>query len=47
VGNTACNPYAMKNGLKLVDLFDVVRRLQNTKGTSTAHFPALGEDVGF
>jgi hypothetical protein len=33
--------YTMKKGVKLVDLFDVVRRLQNTEGTSATHFLAL------
>jgi hypothetical protein len=31
----------MKNDMKLVDLFGVVRKLQSTEGTSTAHFPTL------
>jgi hypothetical protein len=30
----------MKNGVKRVDLFGIVRNLQSTEGTSAAHFPA-------
>jgi hypothetical protein len=34
-------PYTMKSGVKLVDLLGVVHRLQSTKGTLAAHFPAM------
>jgi hypothetical protein len=34
----ASEPYTIKNGVKLVDLLVIVRRLQSTEGTSVAHF---------
>jgi hypothetical protein len=37
----ASTPYTIKDGVKLVDLLGIVRKLQNTKRTSVAHFPAL------
>jgi hypothetical protein len=33
--------YTIKNGVKLVDLLGIVRKLQNIKRTSVADFPAL------
>jgi hypothetical protein len=59
VGNTASAPYTIKNGVKLVDLLGVVRRLQSTEGSSAAPLLGsgakpgmdilthLGEDAGF
>jgi hypothetical protein len=37
----ASTSYTIKDGVKLVDLLGIVRKLQNTKRTSVAHFPAL------
>jgi hypothetical protein len=34
-------PYTIKNGVKLVDLLGIVRKLQSTMGTSVNHFLAL------
>jgi hypothetical protein len=34
-------PHTIKNGVKLVELLDVIRKLQSIEGTSAAHFPTL------
>ena len=41
VGMTASAPYTRKKGVKPVDLFGVVRRLQRTAGSSSIQQPAV------
>ena len=40
MGRTASAPYTIKNGVNLVDLLGVVRKLHNTDVSSSAQAPA-------